>query len=398
MSCPNRTLPLEDITVVSLEQAVSAPFATRQLADLGARVIKIERPGTGDFARHYDDTVHGLSSHFVWLNRSKESLTLDVKAEAGRQILRRLLERADVFVHNLAPGAVDRLGFGQEVLEADFPRLITCEISGYGRGGPHTDRKAYDLLIQCESGLLSVTGTPDTPSKVGISIADIAAGVYAFTGILTALRVRDRTGKGTFLEIAMLEALGEWMGYPYYFTAYGGAELERTGASHATIFPYGAFETADGQPVFFGVQNDREWQRFCEVVLERADLAQNPRYHTNANRHQYREELHPLIQDRLRQLSADELIHRLNQARIANAPLNSVGQFASHEQLRARGRWRTVATPAGPVEALLPPVTIAGWAVRMDPVPALGEHTDAILEELGLCQEAIRQLRMDGIV
>jgi itaconate CoA-transferase len=386
-------LPLEDVTVVALEQAVAAPFATRQLADLGARVIKVERPVTGDFARNYDATVHGMASHFVWLNRSKESIALDLKNPVERNTLKLLLKKADVFIHNLAPGAVDRLGFDFPHLREEYPKLIVCEISGYGRGGPFSDKKAYDLLIQCEAGLLSITGTEEIPSKAGISIADIASGMYAFSSILTALLMRQKTGQGTFIEVSMLEALGEWMGYPLYFSEYGGAAPKRTGSSHATIYPYGAFQTGDGEAVFFGLQNDREWEKFCTYILGNLELAKDPAYRGNANRVKHAREIDSEIHNALQKMTADELTARLNDAQIANAKLNRLHDFANHEQLRARDRWREVATPKGSIFALLPPGTIDGCAVKMGPVPEVGEHTEAILRELGLKHEEIEDLQ-----
>ncbi len=390
--------PLEGIIVVSLEQAVAAPFATRQLADLGARVIKIERPGTGDFARGYDSTVRGLSSFFVWLNRSKESLTLDLKQPEARRVLERLLDRADVFVQNLAPGAAERLGLGAAALRARNPRLIVGEISGYGSSGPYRDKKAYDLLLQCEAGLLSITGTPETPSKAGISVADIAAGTYAYSGVLTALYVRERTGQGTSFEVSMLEALGEWMGYPAYFTAYGGSPPPRTGATHATIAPYGPFPTGDHKVVFLGVQNEREWARFCADVLAQPECAADPRFATNSNRVANREALHALIEDAFRTLTADQAIARLDAAQIASARLNTVQVFWEHPQLRARDRWREVDSPAGRLQALLPPVTMEGVEAAMGPVPALGQHTYAILRELGADADTIARLRQAGAI
>ena len=296
---PTSSLPLAGITVVALEQAVAVPFATRQLADLGARVIKIERPGDGDFARGYDTTVHGLASHFVWLNRSKESLTLDVKRPEARDVIARLLARADVFVQNLAPGAADRLGLGTAALRATYPRLIVCSLTGYGSTGPYAAKKAYDLLVQSEVGLLSITGTPDTPSKVGVSIADIAGGMYAYSGILTALLQRSRTGQGTALEVSLFEALGEWMGYAMYYT-FGGTPPPRTGASHATIAPYGPYRLRDGQEILFGIQNDREWATFCTSVLERPALADDPRFQGNRLRVQHRADMNAEIAARVR--------------------------------------------------------------------------------------------------
>ncbi len=386
-------LPLDGITVVALEQAVAAPFATRQLADLGARVVKIERPGTGDFARHYDETVHGLSSHFVWLNRSKESLTLDLKHPEAGAILAALLAQADVFVQNLAPGAAERLGLGADELAARHPRLIVCSVSGYGSTGPYRDKKAYDLLVQCETGLVSITGTPETPAKVGISAADIAAGMYAYSGILTALYQRERTGKGTVLDVSLFEALGEWMGYPAYFAAYGGREPPRAGASHATIAPYGPFRCAGGDEVNLAVQNEREWERFCVSVLERPDVAADARFNSNSRRVAHRDALHALISEVFEQLPVDEVVNRLDQARIANAHLNSMRAFWEHPQLAARDRWRTVDSPAGPLRALIPPVTLRGVEPRMDAVPAVGEQTEAILASLGYSGEQIARLR-----
>jgi itaconate CoA-transferase len=391
-------LPLEGIMVVSLEQAVAAPFATRQLADLGARVIKIERPGVGDFARGYDATVNGMASHFVWLNRSKQSLTLNLKEDGGKDVLNRLLARADVFVHNLAPGATERMGFGAERLREEHPRLIDCGISGYGSTGPYRDKKAYDLLVQCETGLVSTTGTPETPSKVGISAADIAAGMYAYTGILTALYMRERTGEGAAFEVSLLEALGEWMGFPAYFTGYGGSQPPRTGASHAAIAPYGPFEAGDGRVVFLGLQNEREWVKFCKAVLERPELAADPRFDTNSRRVENGEELDEAIDGTFKDLSSEEVISRLDGARIANARMRTVQEFLDHPQLEARDRWREVDSPVGPIWALVPPVTMQGVESDMKPIPEVGEHTDAILEELDLDPDAVGSLREAGAV
>jgi itaconate CoA-transferase len=391
-------LPLKGIMVVSLEQAVAAPFATRQLADLGARVIKIERPGVGDFARGYDATVNGMSSHFVWLNRSKQSLTLNLKENSAKDVLNRLLARADVFVHNLAPGATERLGFGAERLREEHPRLIDCGISGYGSTGPYRDKKAYDLLVQCETGLVSTTGTPETPSKVGISAADIAAGMYAYTGILTALYMRERTGEGAAFEVSLLEALGEWMGFPAYFTGYGGSQPPRTGAKHAAIAPYGPFEAGDGRAVFLGLQNEREWVKFCEAVLERPELATDPRFDTNSRRVENGEELDEAIDGAFKDLSSEEVISRLDEARIANARMRTVQEFLDHPQLEARDRWREVDSPVGPIRALVPPVTMQGVESVMEPIPEVGEHTDAILEELDLDPDAVGSLREAGAV
>ncbi|MDQ3833497.1 MAG: CoA transferase [Actinomycetota bacterium] len=390
--------PLEGITVVALEQAVAAPFATRQLADLGARVIKVERPGAGDFARGYDTTVKGLSSHFVWLNRSKESLTLDLKQPEARDILERLLADADVFIHNLAPGAAGRLGFGAERLREEYPQLIVCGISGYGFTGPYRDKKAYDLLVQCETGLVSITGTPETPSKVGISAADIAAGMYAYSGILAALFRRERTLEGMEIEVSMLEALGEWMGFPAYFALYGGEEPERSGARHAAIAPYGPFECGDGEVVFLGIQNEREWERFCEAVLEHPAMAKDERFATNSGRVANREALDKEIEGVFKRLSAEEVIERLEEAQIANARMRTVHDFLAHPQLEARDRWREVGSPAGPLRALLPPATMSGVEPTMAAVPEVGEHTDRILAELGYDEEGIAALHREKVV
>jgi len=382
-------LPLEGITVVSLEQAVAAPFATRQLADLGARVIKVERPGKGDFARSYDTRAKGLSSHFVWLNRSKESLTLDLKQVRAREVLNRLLERADVFVQNLAPGATGRLGFGTEALRERHPRLIVCDVSGYGATGPYRDRKAYDLLVQCEAGLVSVTGTPETPSKAGIAVADIAAGMYAYSTILAALFRRERTGEGAAIEVSLFEALAEWMGFPAYYAMYGDKEPARSGANHASIAPYGPFTCADGETVFLGIQNEREWEKFCEVVLERPELAEDARFSGNSDRLANREALDEEIEETFGRLEAERVIEKLEEAGIANARLRSVREFLDHPQLRARDRWREVGSPAGPIHALLPPAAISGAEAVMAPIPEVGEHTASILSELGYDEKAM---------
>lgn len=377
-------LPLEGVTVVSLEQAIAVPFATRQLADLGARVIKVERPGVGDFARGYDTTVNGMSSHFVWTNRSKESITLNLKDENDKEVLSKLLEKADVFVQNLAPGAIERMGFVPEELVEKHPELIVCSLSGYGKGGPYEQKKAYDLLVQCEAGLVSVTGTEDEPSKAGISIADIAAGMYAYTGILTALMNRMKTGRGTVLEVSMLEALGEWMGYPAYYAQYGGKEPARTGASHSTIYPYGPFECGDGKTVFIGLQNEREWAQFCREVLNDESLAQDDRFNANYLRSANRKELKAIIEEAFSELTSDVVIERVEEAKIANARLNTMKDFFNHPQLKARDRWREIGTPEGNIASLLPPVTSKDFDPVMKAVPALGEHTEQILEELGV--------------
>jgi itaconate CoA-transferase len=391
-------LPFDGITVVALEQAVAAPFATRQLADFGARVIKIERPVNGDFARYYDTRANGQSSHFVWLNRSKESLTLDVKHPEALDVLRQLLAKADVFVHNLAPGAVDRLGLGSALLVESYPRLITCQISGYGSGGPFEDKRAYDLLIQSEVGLLSITGTSESPSKVGIAVADIAAGMYAFSGILTALYTRERTGRGAVLEVSLFDALAEWMGHPMYYAASGGGAPARTGAHHATIAPYGPFRTGDGQSVTLGVQNDREWRRFCAEVLGDATIADDVRFRTNPDRLANRPALEALITERFSRLSADALIELLDRAQIACARMNTVEQALRHPQLLARRRWRDTATPNGPLSMLLPPVSMSGVEPVMNGIPEIGAETDAILEEVGVARATIDAWRHAGVI
>lgn len=376
--------PLEGLTVVSVEQAVAAPFATRQLADLGARVIKVERLGEGDFARGYDETVRGMASHFVWLNRSKESLAVDLKSDRGRDVLERLAARADVLVQNLAPGAAARLGLGAEELRARHPRLVHCSISGYGEGGPYTSKKAYDLLVQCEAGLVSVTGSEETPSKVGISVADIAAGMYAYTGVLTALFRRERTGEGATVEVSMLEALAEWMGYPLYYTMYGGAQPQRSGASHATIAPYGPFACGDGGTVFLGIQNEREWRAFCQDVLRLRDLAEQDRFATNSRRVQHLVALRGEIESVFAGLDSDEVIARLDADGIANARLRDVQELIEHPQLAARDRWRDVDSPVGALRTLLPPARLDADEPLLSPIPTPGQHTAAILRELGL--------------
>jgi itaconate CoA-transferase len=380
-------LPLDGVTVVALEQAVAAPFATRQLADLGARVIKVERAGAGDFARHFDRSVHGQASYFVWLNRGKESIELDIKDPGDRAVLDALLGRADVFVQNLAPGAAGRLGLGAEDLRRRYPRLVSCAISGYGPDGPYRHKKAYDLLVQCEAGLLSVTGTPEEPAKAGISVADIAAGMYAYSGILAALYERERTGEGTSLDVAMLDALGEWMSQPFYYSVYGGQPPRRTGARHASISPYGPYAAAGGDQVFLGIQNEREWAVLCEKILDRPDLVADGRFATNPDRVAHDDELTPIIEDVLAAIPAGELAVALDQAGIANARLRTPAEFAAHPQLRARDRWREVDTPGGPIRALLPPVDVPGREAVMGGVPALGQHTEAIRAELGLTTE-----------
>lgn len=385
--------PLEGNTVVTLEHAIAAPFATRQLADLGARVIKVERPGVGDFARGYDERVRGIASHFAWTNRSKESLTLDVKHPDARAILQRLVAGADVLVQNLAPGAAARLGLAYADLAPAHPRLIVCDISGYGQDGPYRDKKAYDLLIQSEAGFLSVTGTEDTPSKAGASIADIAAGMYAYSSILAALLQRARSGRGQHLDISMLESLVEWMSFPMYYAIDEQAPPPRSGASHATIYPYGPFPAGDGKTVMLGLQNEREWRIFCEKVLEQAALSADPRFAGNAKRVAAREEVRRLIVESFARRSADDVVRLLDEAGIANARVNDMHDVWKHAQLRARARWREVDSPAGRIPALLPPGSWEEGSPRMDAVPALGEHTDAILSELGYDTGRIAKLR-----
>ena len=392
-------LPLDGITVVTLEHAIAAPFATRQLADLGARVIKVERPGVGDFARGYDQRVRGLSSHFVWTNRSKESLTLDVKHPEAQQVLMRLiLEEADVVVQNLAPGAAARLGLSYGALSKQKPGIIVCDISGYGGDGPYRDKKAYDLLIQSEAGFLSVTGTPDEPSKAGPSIADIAAGMYAYTNILAALLQRGKTGQGRHIDVSMLESLAEWMSYPMYYAFEGAAPPPRTGASHATIYPYGPFPTGDGKTVMLGLQNEREWGAFCATVLQRPELAADERYSANFKRSAAREALRQIIAEAFATLTAAQVVERLEQANIANAQVNDMHDVWAHPQLAARKRWRDIETPAGTVPALLPPGTNDEEPARMDAVPALGAHSSAILSELGFSTTEIQSFVREKII
>ena len=390
--------PLEGIKVVTFEHAIAAPFCTRQLADLGARVIKVERPGVGDFARGYDERVHGLASHFVWTNRSKESLTLDVKRAEALEIVHTLLADADVFVQNLAPGATQRLGLGYDALRERYPRLIVCDISGYGGDGPYRDKKAYDLLIQSESGFLSITGTPDESAKAGCSIADIAAGMYAYSNILAALIERGKTGRGRHIDVSMLESMVEWMGYPLYYAIDGQTPPQRNGAAHATIYPYGPFKAGDGKSVMLGLQNEREWKAFCDVVLRQPELADDERFASNSRRVEHRAALGALIVAAFASLSAHDVVERLEAAKIANAHINDMQAVWEHAQLAARERWTQVQTPAGAVPALLPPGVTLADAPRIDAVPALGEHTDAILNELGYDATQIRALHDTGAV
>lgn len=391
-------LTLDGITVITLEHAIAAPFCTRQLADLGARVIKIERPGSGDFARGYDERVHGLASHFVWTNRSKESLTLDIKHDDANPVLEALLAKADVLVQNLAPGAAARLGLSFEALHERFPKLIVCNISGYGMDGPYRDKKAYDLLIQSESGFLSVTGTADEPSKAGCSIADIAAGMYAYTNILAALIKRGKTGLGCDIDISMLESMAEWMSYPMYYSFDGATPPPRNGASHSTIYPYGPFMAGDGKTVMLGLQNEREWRVFCEQVLLQAELCEDARFISNSLRSANRKELEALIVAAFSTLSAQEVIDRLETAKIANAQLNTMADLWAHPQLKSRQRWVDVDTAAGSIPALLPPGIQDAQSVRMDAVPALGQHTHAILAELGYSAENIAGMHANNTI
>jgi itaconate CoA-transferase len=397
-SITNQERPLDGVTVVSLEHAIAAPFCTRQLADVGARVIKIERPGVGDFARGYDTRTNGLASHFVWTNRSKESLSLDLKAEGARQVLEALLAKADVLVQNLAPGAAARAGLSFEALHEQFPRLIVCDISGYGASGPYENKKAYDLLIQGEGGFLSVTGGPgeEEIAKAGCSIADIAAGMYAFSGILSALLLRGRTGKGSQVDVSMLESLVEWMGYPMYY-AYEGAEPPpRAGASHSTIYPYGPFPCREGGTVMLGLQNEREWAAFCEKVLRQPELQSDERFSANYRRTANRQPLRDIIVETFAQLTVEQILERLEDAQIANAKVNDMHGVWAHPQLHARHRWVEVDSPRGKLPALLPPATNNAFNARMDPIPALGEHSQAILAELGFTSQAIEQLKQAG--
>ena len=390
--------PLEGITVVALEHAIAAPFCSRQLADQGARVIKVERPGVGDFARGYDSRVKGLSSHFTWTNRSKESLSLDLKHPRAAEIMDKLLAQADVLVQNLAPGAAARIGLSFEALHERYPRLIVCDISGYGDSGPYRDKKAYDLLIQSESGFLSVTGTPEEPSKAGCSIADIAAGMYAYTNILTALIQRGKTGLGRRIDVSMLESMAEWMSFPMYYAFDGASPPPRAGASHATIYPYGPFAAGDGKQVMLGLQNEREWAVFCDKVLRQSSLATDERFDANAKRSSARAEVKALIEAEFAKLSAAQVIERLEDAGIANAQVNTMADVWAHPQLQARQRWTEVRSPVGAVPALLPPGAVDVAQVRMDAIPAVGQHSVAILTALGLSPTDIAQLQADKAI
>lgn len=391
-------LPLEGIKVVSIEQAVAAPFASRQLADFGARVVKIERPGAGDFARGYDEKVQGISSWFVWLNRSKQSLTLDLKHPDAPDILGRLLVGCDVLIQNLAPGAAQRLGLGGADLISRYPQLIVCEISGYGSSGPYRDKKAYDLLVQNETGLVAITGTPEVPCKTGISTADIAAGMYAFSGILLALHTRRQTGRGTVLQVSLFDALSEWMLPAGYYQAYGGSPPPRTGSEHATIAPYGPYPSGDGKQISLGIQNEREWAQFCSQVLQKPELASDARFHSNSRRSDNREALRAAIGDVFGKLTLEQIVDRLDRAGIANARMNSVQEFWEHPQHSSRKRWRGVGSPVGELPALLPPIVLEGIEPRMEAIPSLGEHTDFVLGELGYTAEEIQRLRTQGAI
>ncbi len=391
-------LPLSGLTVVSLEQAVAAPFCSRQMAEQGARVIKIERPGVGDFARGYDQTVLGQSAYFLWLNRSKESLSLDVKKSESKQILTSLIAKADVFIQNLAPGAAKRLGLGADVLMAKHPRLIVCDISGYGDSGPYAKKKAYDLLVQSEAGIVATTGTRESPAKVSVSMTDIGTGLHAFSGILSALYQRERTGKGSRVEVTMFEAMVEWMNHPLMYEHFGGKPMQRTGTDHAIIVPYGRFTAGDGKDVMFGIQNEREWAAFCAGVLEQPALATDERYNNNTKRNAARTEMLALINDVFAKMTVEQVVARLDAADIANARMNTPKEVWDHPQLKARKRWREVDTPKGRVPAILPPVGFTDHEPRMDPVPSVGEHTDRILAELGYSADQITALRTAGAV
>lgn len=385
--------PLSGITVISMEHAIAAPFCSRQLADLGARVIKVERPEVGDFARNYDQRVAGMSSHFVWTNRSKESLTLDIKQPLALQAIMKLLSTADVFIQNLAPGAASRLGLGYENLKKLNPRLIVCDISGYGNDGPFRDKKAYDLLIQSEAGFLSVTGTQDVPSKAGNSIADISAGMYAYTNVLSALLLRNQTQEGSHIDVSMLESLGEWMGFPLYYAYQGATPPPRNGASHATIYPYGPFPVGKNDTVMLGLQNEREWQVFCEKVLFQPELAKDSRFSNNSQRNENRNALKAIIDQCFSALTITQVEERLEDAQIANARMNDMAGLWDHQQLKARNRWQSVGSPVGEIPALLPPGKNSAYEYRMDPIPAIGEHTEQILTEIGFSTEQIKAMR-----
>jgi crotonobetainyl-CoA:carnitine CoA-transferase CaiB-like acyl-CoA transferase len=392
------TRPLEGLLVVAMEQAVSAPLASRHLGDLGARVIKIERPDGGDFTRDFDTLASGLGAHFTWANRGKESLTLDVKAPPAREVLDRLLDRADVFLHNLAPGASGRLGLDGPTLTTRFPRLISCGISGYGAAGPWRGRRAYDLLVQAEAAVATVTGSLAGPVKPGIAVADIAAAMYAYSSVLAALLNRGRTGTGCVLDIAMLDAVAEWMGYALTVVKHGGEPQLVRGMTHPAIAPYDAYDTLDGRLVALSVQNDREWRRLAIKVLDRPELADDPRYATNQARVAQRGDLDAILSEFLAGQTLDEAIHLLDAAGIACGRVNDVAALVNHPALSARERWATIDSPVGTIPTLLPPGPSTTWTPRLGAVPALGEHTDAVLRELGYDDDAIHRLRADGTV
>lgn len=391
-------LPLEGITVVSLEHAIAAPFCTRQLADMGARVIKIERPGVGDFARKYDERTRGMASHFVWTNRSKESLTLDLKHADAGPVLEQLLSQADVLVQNLAPGAAARMGLSFDALHTKFPKLIVCDISGYGEGGPYETKKAYDLLIQSESGFVSVTGSAEEPSKAGCSIADISAGSYAYSSILNALLLRHKTGLGSHLDVSMLESMVEWMSFPLYYAFEGAAPPPRAGASHATIYPYGPFPVGDGNTIMLGLQNEREWVIFCEKVIEQKALAIDPEFDNNTKRTANRARLRAVIVELFSKMTIAQVEQKLEEAQIANARVNEMKDVWAHPQLKARNRWTEVQSPVGLLPALLPPATNNQFDARMDPIPGIGEHTRAILKELAVPESTVAKLLADKAI
>jgi len=390
--------PLDGITVISLEHAVSVPFATRQLADLGARVIKIERRDHGDFARAYDSRVKGQSSYFVWANRSKESLTLNLKHPEAKQVLIRLIGQADVFIQNLAPGATQRLGLSNEALRPNHPELIVCDVSGYGTEGPYSEKKAYDIMVQAESGLLSVTGTADAPSRAGFSAADVSAGMYAYSHILSALILRMRTGEGSHIDLAMLDCLTEWMSNPLYYAYDNAPPASRSAASHPSIYPYGPFKTGDGKTILLGVQNEREWVRFCGIVLQQPALAESADFVSNIKRSEHREALRTLIEQAFSSLTADEVLTRLDEASIGNARMNTMNDVWEHPQLKVRQRWRDIESPSGTIPALLPPGTSDRYEFHMGNVPALGEQTEAILKELGYNCNTIERLRAEDAI
>jgi itaconate CoA-transferase len=391
-------LPLENVKVMAIEQAVAAPLASRQLADFGAQVIKIERPGAGDFSRAYDEAVLGLSSWFVWLNRSKQSLTLDLKRAEAKPILEKLLSDCDVLLHNLGPGAAERLGLGGAALVELYPRLIVCELTGYGAGGPYEKKKAYDLLIQNETGLVSITGTPEAPAKAGISAADIAAGMYAFSGILLALRRRDQTGRGGVLQVSLFDALSEWMMPFGYYAAYSGSPPRPSGAEHASIAPYGPFACGDGNRINLAIQNAREWARFCSLVLQRPELEDDARFRTNWLRSENRGQLRGAIEEVFRALTIEQAAARLDAADIANSQMKTVQQFWDHPQHAARDRWRNVESARGTIQALAPAIILDDVEPQMGAIPALGEHTEKILTRLGYTAEEIQKLRAGAVI